>query len=678
MRPPRHPPNSNGVTSPSLINQHTDNTKHTNNKSTKHGGITTTIIPSIHHMKNTRRKPYNGLFSSTNFEMALRFTSIFIIAIVFCEFSGLSHALADTYNSLNIRLSSSNNSPPSNIQHYNHRVQPPHISSITDTSLHPSNFPSIRSSNDKSTPSLLFHSASSLANLYPGIDPDTTVSDAQSSYFNESKIANKKTSDPSFALEIHWSKDDVDIHVCRVHNACIRNDGTLLVHPGLKRYAARLRQCNVRNLDYFHNPSSQYDRTESTVSIDLLGASPARYHIPHFLTDVLPALFSSELIWPSSTHESSRSECHMPEGKECPENKKKDKLEKAGLFVEDRVMKMKVSAWVPQFSAMMDGSPMLFSQESMIRMKNVNDEKAHDDKNNDDEDDKKNKKDSDRKIKGARANDLTCFKSVVSYPKNMYYLRSPEWFSDGNGIFPRHGLSRSSLIRSPSTLQKESSKTCSVNVVFMNRIGWEKRHGFYVGRDLVNIDEIQKQLLRDAPQSQNPTIIPDISVSYFENMTFAQQVSLMQKADVLVGVHGAGLANIIFARRDTPLLEVFPFTYYAGPFNGVSSSLGIKYSSMIAEPDTRTFLECVDVRAKKTDDMEMSKRAKELWVEALRKRKMDGELRFLRTHSMTDPSGSNMKMCARCQRLKVDAVEMTRRVIAMAQEVCGGMSTAPV
>lgn len=567
-------------------------------------------------MKTHRRQ--HGL--PAHLDMSIRFTSLFIIAIAVCEFSGLSQAVADAYTAVTLRFSA----PPVARAPLRHHLDVPGavVRPIPPTT--------------SETTTSLSHSRNRAA-LYRLYDmhPDTKVSHM----LTTRRFETPQPKPPTFALETFWSEQDFDHKVCRVHNACIGNDGTLLVHPNLKQNAGPLRECGVQKLGYLKSPSD-FVTNDSTAGFDLFGASTARYHIPHFLTDVLPLLYASELIWPSTKHLSTTSDCVLPSQASC-EVRTNPKDLNAALFVDDRVLRMTVSAWVPQLVAMLPGQPYMFTPETLF-------------------------------TKGdSGVEDKRCFRSVVSFSRHTHLLRSSEWFGEGNGMFDRFGLSRHSVYRPPVRQHKGAPK-CQVHIVIINRHGWERRYGMLLGRDLVNVNEIKARIEHDAPKTRKPTVDPTVSVEYFENKTFAQQVELMQKADVIVGVHGAGLSNMLFARKDTPMMEVLPFTYYAGPFSTVAESLYLKYAYMIAEPDTKTFLECIEIRARKVGDSGISRRAKELWVEALRRRKLDGELEFLKTHLMTDPRGSNMKVCARTQRLKVDAVEMSKRVLQMAQSVCGG------
>ena len=51
----------------------------------------------------------------------------------------------------------------------------------------------------------------------------------------------------------------------------------------------------------------------------------------------------------------------------------------------------------------------------------------------------------------------------------------------------------------------------------------------------------------------------DLSVSYFENSTLEEQAEQMYSTDILISPHGAGLANIMFMRPCSIVIELFPW-----------------------------------------------------------------------------------------------------------------------
>lgn len=610
---------------------------------------------------STHLKPSRRCTSMTShLDVSLRFTTIFVLSVAVCEFSGISQAVADAYTAMTLRLAIPSDIPRPTTGNALHARTPTSSTPLTTMSLltNSVNAQTVhqryireesqeRDQKEQEALSLgsggLVQRRSAIHNLYYGIHPDASIEYAQSTRRLPSPLSNE----PTFMLETHWSETDYN-KVCRIHNACVKRDSTLLVHPSLKAHEDTLHSCAVPRIEYMNSPS-QFKHNMTTAAFDLFGHTPARFHIPHFLTDILPLLYAVELIRPTSTHSSRRTNCFHPTLPTCPKDVVMSKLRTA-LYVEDRVLSMSVSSWVPQLAAMLPGHPYLFFPSTMF-----NDAQE------------------------GSPGDISCFRSVVTFSRQHYMYMTSEWLGEENRLFERYGLSRKSVIRSPAATKATKSKhgifalqaKCSVNVLIINRFGWERHNGLMLGRDIVNVDEVKSRIEQNSAQLKLPAVSVNVRIEYFENKTFVEQVDIMQRADVVVGVHGAGLSNLLFARKDTPVLEVFPFAYYAGPFPSVARALFLRYAYVISDPDTKTFLECIEMRAMRLNDASLSKKAKELWTEALRRRREHGEQEFLKTHKFTDARMSNLKMCARTQRMKINAIETARHVLHMAQGVCG-------
>jgi hypothetical protein len=88
-------------------------------------------------------------------------------------------------------------------------------------------------------------------------------------------------------------------------------------------------------------------------------------------------------------------------------------------------------------------------------------------------------------------------------------------------------------------------------------------------------------------------------VIFFEGMTFRQQVALMQETKVLLGVHGANLANLLFMQAGSKVIEVMSekinnltyyriasylsLGYYSLPYEVAVSELDMLFSDAIAD-----------------------------------------------------------------------------------------------
>ena len=65
-------------------------------------------------------------------------------------------------------------------------------------------------------------------------------------------------------------------------------------------------------------------------------------------------------------------------------------------------------------------------------------------------------------------------------------------------------------------------------------------------REITNIDFVKKELNNE------------IKYVYLEDITIKEQIELYANADIVIGVHGAGLAWCVFMKNDSLLLEMYP------------------------------------------------------------------------------------------------------------------------
>lgn len=62
-----------------------------------------------------------------------------------------------------------------------------------------------------------------------------------------------------------------------------------------------------------------------------------------------------------------------------------------------------------------------------------------------------------------------------------------------------------------------------------------------------------------------------------ERLSFFEQIELMSRASVIVAMHGAGLSNIIWARKPCRIVEVFPIDCYNDCFARLALTCGYDY-----------------------------------------------------------------------------------------------------
>jgi capsular polysaccharide biosynthesis protein len=69
------------------------------------------------------------------------------------------------------------------------------------------------------------------------------------------------------------------------------------------------------------------------------------------------------------------------------------------------------------------------------------------------------------------------------------------------------------------------------------------------------------------------------------NYSVAEQVQLFQEAEMIIGVHGAGLSNLVFATPGCVVIEVFIEKASKRPYSHISQMIGLKYGFLIGSKD---------------------------------------------------------------------------------------------
>ena len=70
-----------------------------------------------------------------------------------------------------------------------------------------------------------------------------------------------------------------------------------------------------------------------------------------------------------------------------------------------------------------------------------------------------------------------------------------------------------------------------------------------------------------------------------ELLSFKNQINLFENSSVIMGAHGASLANIIFCKPRTKIIEIIPADHPNKKCERISKILKLKYFRITTEPD---------------------------------------------------------------------------------------------
>jgi capsular polysaccharide biosynthesis protein len=70
-----------------------------------------------------------------------------------------------------------------------------------------------------------------------------------------------------------------------------------------------------------------------------------------------------------------------------------------------------------------------------------------------------------------------------------------------------------------------------------------------------------------------------------ERLSVREQANLFSGAEIVVGAHGAGLANLLFASPGCQVIEIYMSTYINWCFYTICAAAGLGYDCVIAPVD---------------------------------------------------------------------------------------------
>lgn len=78
----------------------------------------------------------------------------------------------------------------------------------------------------------------------------------------------------------------------------------------------------------------------------------------------------------------------------------------------------------------------------------------------------------------------------------------------------------------------------------------------------------------------------DICRCFLEDYSVDEQIKLFMNADLVIGVHGAGLVNIAFCKKDADIIEILPPLCATNAFWLISKSRGGSYNAFISDDES--------------------------------------------------------------------------------------------
>ena len=172
-----------------------------------------------------------------------------------------------------------------------------------------------------------------------------------------------------------------------------------------------------------------------------------------------------------------------------------------------------------------------------------------------------------------------CYATIFFQCKMQYEIRDKCFQCNGRGLTGTSMMSFRHRVLSSCGLDddrknKENPKLITV-ILRKPYVRWEGDQPHHFERVLQNSDKLITSLQKEFPQS----VVKPI---HTEDLSFCEQVSYTHNADVLIGVHGAGLVHFWWLREDAQAIELEPYFETTNPtFRHLTMLTGRRYVSVL-------------------------------------------------------------------------------------------------
>ncbi len=89
----------------------------------------------------------------------------------------------------------------------------------------------------------------------------------------------------------------------------------------------------------------------------------------------------------------------------------------------------------------------------------------------------------------------------------------------------------------------------------------------------------------------------NFEIIYMEQYSVQEQANIFHNADIIIAPHGAGLANLVFCRKETKVLEIFQPMYAPIMFRNICANQELSYHCAVGERTDFEYMEQMDVYA---------------------------------------------------------------------------------
>ncbi len=264
-------------------------------------------------------------------------------------------------------------------------------------------------------------------------------------------------------------------------------------------------------------------------------------------------------------------------------------------------------------------------------------------------------------------NQASCFRSILTTNATLASFNATRAMAADNFMYRANAISREPVLN----LAKMDGRRCDLKVLILDRVEQGKIYGLKTLQRAITMLNLRLS-------KRFPTASVQSEAVYFQNISFHEQISVMQEADIAVAAHSEVNANIPFLRPNASFFEILPFGL-SPEYRTLADAYDVRYFHVNAMPDTDMFQRCIvhfnDGIDEERDFLLHTWSAEVSKNNARRKQNFtDDEHSFhLPGDGELESMGElrNIRKCAALQRVSANTKHLATAIFKVAMEKCG-------
>jgi len=196
----------------------------------------------------------------------------------------------------------------------------------------------------------------------------------------------------------------------------------------------------------------------------------------------------------------------------------------------------------------------------------------------------------------------------------------------------------------------------------------DESEDFEDDHDIPKAEELRTALLNSARRGKLWALQFEVQIAKLDALSIDEQIALLQNADVVVAANNVQLASVLFMRRFSTLIEVYPFGCLSNSYRMIASTMRIRHFSVISAPEPDAFIPCI--RESNPIDSAAAATVISAYQEALTIYEAHGTPVNLKLDEHYMYHANQVATCAHRQKLRFDKQKVADAIIADAIRQC--------